>query len=180
MSNSLSLPREMQQHTYSIMYEVEGTHWWFAGRRRIIRSFVEEICRSFDFKDRAPRILDVGCGTGANLELLGEFGEAEGVDVSVDALAFCRARGLQNVRQGAAEKLPYEDGAFDLVTALDVVEHLDDDGAVLSEMRRVLRVGGRALLFVPAFMFLWGVQDDVSNHRRRYTLDGLKRTVSSA
>jgi SAM-dependent methyltransferase len=178
MSNTLSLPQEMEQHTYSIMYEVEGTHWWFAGRRRIISSFVEEICREMDV-DR-PRILDVGCGTGANLELLGRFGEAEGVDVSEDALAFCRARGLQNVRHGAAEKLPYKDGTFDLVTALDVVEHLDDDVAGLREMRRVLRKNGRALLFVPAFMFLWGVQDDVSNHRRRYTLSGLRRVVREA
>jgi SAM-dependent methyltransferase len=178
MIKSEVLPREMEQHTYSIMYEVEGTHWWFAGRRRIISSFVEEICR--EFKDRTPRILDVGCGTGANLELLGQFGDAEGVDVSTDALAFCRARGLQNVRHGAAEKLPYRDGSFDLVTALDVVEHLDDDVAGLSEMRRVLRPDGRALLFVPAFMFLWGVQDDVSNHRRRYTLGGLRRVVREA
>ena len=178
MSNTLSLPQEMEQHTYSIMYEVEGTHWWFAGRRRIISSFVEEICREMDV-DR-PRILDVGCGTGANLELLGRFGEAEGVDVSEDALAFCRARGLQNVRHGEAEKLPYQDGTFDLVTALDVVEHLDDDVAGLREMRRVLRKNGRALLFVPAFMFLWGVQDDVSNHRRRYTLSGLRRVVREA
>jgi SAM-dependent methyltransferase len=177
-SISEALPQEMQQHTYSIMYEVEGTHWWFAGRRRIIASFVEKICRELG-RER-PRILDVGCGTGANLELLAGFGEAEGVDVSVDALSFCRARGLLNVRQGAAEKLPYEDGSFDLVTALDVVEHLDDDTAGLKEMRRVLRPGGRALLFVPAFMFLWGVQDDISHHRRRYTLAGLREVVRGA
>ncbi|MEA2173244.1 MAG: hypothetical protein QOD00_836 [Blastocatellia bacterium] len=173
-----ALPREMQQHTYSIMYEVEGTHWWFAGRRRIIGSFVEEICRAM--KDERARILDVGCGTGANLELLAQYGDAEGVDISADALAFCRARGLEKVRLGAAETLPYEDGSFDLVTALDVVEHLDDDVAGLREMRRVLRPGGRALLFVPAFMFLWGVQDDVSHHRRRYTLKNLGRAVREA
>lgn len=178
-----TLPQEMQQHTYSIMYEVEGTHWWFAGRRRIIASFVEEICRKFKQErpqSERPHILDVGCGTGANLELLGQYGEAEGVDVSIDALQFCRARGLEKVRQGEAEKLPYEDGAFDLVTALDVVEHLDDDLAGLREMRRVLRPGGRALLFVPAFMFLWGVQDDVSHHRRRYTLKELRRVLREA
>src|SRR5437870_10675435 len=172
------LPREMQQHTYSIMYEVEGKHWWFVGRRRIIAGFVEKICR--DIGKLRPRILDVGCGTGANLQMLSEFGAAEGVDVSTEALDFCRARGLSKVKQGAAESLPYEDASFDLVTGLDVVEHLDDDVAGLREMRRVLRRDGRALLFVPAFMFLWGVQDDISHHRRRYTVPDLKRRLAEA
>ena len=172
------LPREMQQHTYSIMYEVEGKHWWFVGRRRIIAGFVEKICR--DIGKLRPRILDVGCGTGANLQMLSEFGAAEGVDVSTEALDFCRARGLSKVKQGAAESLPYEDASFDLVTGLDVVEHLDDDVAGLREMRRVLRPDGRALLFVPAFMFLWGVQDDISHHRRRYTVPELTRRLSEA
>ncbi|MDQ3819174.1 MAG: class I SAM-dependent methyltransferase, partial [Acidobacteriota bacterium] len=178
MIKSESLPQEMQRHTYSIMYEVEGSHWWYVGRRRIIASFAEKICR--EFPDRRPRILDVGCGTGANLELLGKYGDAEGVDVSQEALGFCRARGLTNVRQGEAEKLPFEDGSFDLVTGLDVVEHLDDDVAGLKEMWRVLKPDGRILLFVPAFMFLWGVQDDVSHHRRRYTLKELRRAVGAA
>lgn len=175
---SPNLPREMQEHTYPIMYEVEGKHWWFVGRRRIIEGFVERICRQLS--KRRPRILDVGCGTGANLQMLANFGVAEGVDVSDEALDFCRARGLSGVKQGAAEALPYEEASFDLVTGLDVVEHLDDDLAGLKEMRRVLRPGGRALLFVPAFMFLWGVQDDISNHRRRYTLGELKARLAEA
>jgi SAM-dependent methyltransferase len=173
-----SLPREMEQHTYSIMYEVEGKHWWFVGRRHIIAGFVERVCA--DIGKLRPRILDVGCGTGANLQMLSKFGVAEGVDVSAAALDFCRARGLAAVRQGAAESLPYEDSSFDLVTGLDVVEHLDDDIVGLKEMRRVLRPGGRVVLFVPAFMFLWGVQDDISHHRRRYTLPELKRRLRDA
>jgi SAM-dependent methyltransferase len=172
------LPREMEQHTYSIMYEVEGKHWWFAGRRRIIAGFVEKVCR--DSGKQRPRILDVGCGTGANLQMLAQFGAAEGVDLSTEALDFCRARGLAKVKQGTAENLPFADASFDLVTGLDVVEHLDDDIAGLSEMRRVLRADGRAVLFVPAFMFLWGVQDEVSNHRRRYTLPELKQKLRDA
>ncbi len=166
------------EHTYPILYQVEQSHWWYIGRRRIIAGFVENICRQVT--DRRPRILDVGCGTGANLLLLSEYGQAEGVDVSEDALAFCRARGLDNVKQGAGEELPYENGTFDLVTAFDVVEHMDDDLAGLSEMRRVLRPGGRVLLFVPTFMFLWGLQDEVSNHRRRYRLPGLCRVLEQA
>ena len=172
------LPREMMEHTYPILFRVEQSHWWHIGRRKILAGFVEEICRSVT--DRRPRILDVGCGTGANLLMLSKYGEAEGVDVSEDALAFCRERGLNQVRLGAGEELPYEDDTFDLVTAFDVVEHMDDDLAGLREMHRVLRPGGRALLFVPTFMFLWGLQDDVSNHRRRYRMPELRRVLEQA
>src|ERR1044072_3405329 len=172
------LPREMMEHTYPILFRVEQSHWWHIGRRRILAGFVEDICRRVT--DRRPRILDVGCGTGANLLMLSKYGDAEGVDISEDALAFCRERGLDKVKLGAGEELPYDDGTFDLVTALDVVEHMDDDLAGLKEMRRVLRPGGRVLLFVPTFMFLWGVQDEVSNHRRRYRLNELRQVVTAA
>ena len=168
----------MKEHTYPIMFRVEQSHWWYTGRRKILTRFIEDICRRVT--DRRPRILDVGCGTGANLLMLSKFGDAEGVDVSEDALAFCHERGLEQVKLGAAEALPYDDGTFDLVTALDVVEHLDDDLAGLREMRRVLRPGGRVLLFVPTFMFLWGLQDDVSHHRRRYRMPELRHVLEQA
>jgi SAM-dependent methyltransferase len=168
----------MKEHTYPIMFRIEQSHWWYTGRRKILANFVADICSRVT--DRRPRILDVGCGTGANLLMLSHYGNAEGVDISNDALAFCRERGLDQVKLGAGEKLPYDDGTFDLVTAFDVVEHMDDDLAGLREMRRVLRPGGRVLLFVPAFMFLWGVQDDVSNHRRRYRMPELTRVLEQA
>src|SRR4030095_11476569 len=162
------LPKEMQPHHYPILYQVEEKHGWYVGRRRIIQSLVERICATLNKPN--PRILDVGCGTGANLKMLAGYGKAEGVDISPQAVEFCGQRGFDSVKLGAAEQLPYDDDSFELVTALDVIEHLDDDVAGLREMRRILRRDGRLLLFVPAFMFLWGVQDDVSNHRRRYTL----------
>jgi SAM-dependent methyltransferase len=163
-----TLPQEMQQHTYEIMNRVEDSHWWFVGRRAILESFLEQIIQNPKSKIQNPKILDVGCGTGANLEMLANFGEAEGVDVSDAALEFCKQKGLK-AHKGLAESLPFADESFDVVTALDVVEHLDDDIAGLKEMNRVLRTGGKTLIFVPAFMWLWGVQDDVSNHRIRYT-----------
>ena len=162
------LPQEMEQHTYAIMNRVEDSHWWFVGRRAILESFLETICDELRITNHELRILDVGCGTGANLEMLADFGQAEGVDVSDDALEFCQAKGLK-AHKGLAEKLPFADESFDIATALDVVEHLDDDIAGLKEMRRILKKGGKTLIFVPAFMWLWGVQDDVSNHRIRYT-----------
>ena len=161
-----ALSKEMEQHTYGIMHEVEGSHWWFVGRRAILEGFLKGIIQNL--KSQNPKILDVGCGTGANLEMLAQFGAAEGVDVSDDALEFCKQKGLK-VQKGLAEEMPFADKSFDIVTALDVVEHLDDDIAGLKEMNRVMTDDGRALIFVPAFMWLWGVQDDISNHRIRYT-----------
>jgi len=163
-----ALPQEMQQHTYAIMDEVEGSHWWFVGRRAILEAFLRQIVAKVHPANSSLRILDVGCGTGANLEMLSQFGNAQGVDVSDDALEFCRLKGL-SAQKGLAETLPFEDEAFDITTALDVVEHLDDDVAGLREMYRVTKKGGYSLIFVPAFMWLWGDQDDVSNHRIRYT-----------
>ena len=165
---SATLSKEMQQHTYEIMNRVEDKHWWFVGRRAILESFLGTIQTELKTQNSELKILDVGCGTGANLEMLANFGESEGVDVSDDALEFCRAKGLK-VHKGLAEELPFEDESFDVVTALDVVEHLDDDIGGLKEMNRVMKKSGRALIFVPAFMWLWGVQDDISNHRIRYT-----------
>ena len=165
---STALPQEMQQHTYAIMDRVEDSHWWFVGRRAILETFLRRISLSLVTRHSSLRILDVGCGTGANLEMLSQFGSAEGVDVSDEALDFCRSKGLA-VQKGLAETLPYADNTFDITTALDVVEHLDDDVAGLKEMHRVTKTGGYSLIFVPAFMWLWGVQDDISHHRIRYT-----------
>lgn len=176
---STALPQEMQQHTYAIMDEVEGSHWWFVGRRAILESFLTPIIQDLRSEIQNPKILDVGCGTGANIEMLSQFGDAEGVDVSDDALEFCRRKGLK-VQKGLAETLPYADESFELTTALDVIEHLDDDVAGLKEMFRVTKSGGYSLFFVPAFMWLWGVQDDISNHRIRYTRRQIVERIEKA
>ena len=176
---SATLSKEMEQHTYGIMNDVEGKHWWFVGRRAILEEFLRQIIQNPKSKIQNPKILDVGCGTGANLEMLANFGTAEGVDVSDDALEFCKAKGLK-AHKGLAEKLPFEDESFDVVTALDVVEHLDDDIAGLKEMHRILKKDGKMLIFVPAFMWLWGVQDDISNHRIRYTKKQIVERLNKA
>src|ERR1700730_8400269 len=102
------------------------------------------------------------------LSHLASYGKAKGIDVDEEAVGYCRKRGLLDVYQGGAESLPFEDGSFDLVTALDVLEHLDDDALALREIGRVLRPGGCLLMSVPAHKFMWGDQDEVNLHRRRY------------
>ena len=170
----------MESDLYKVIREVEDSHWWYVGRRQILRSLLRRIASEIHPVGTSPRILDVGCGTGGNLAMLTEFGTTDGVDIAPEALEFCAARGLRNVRLGSAESLPFADGVFDIVTALDVVEHLEDEIRALREFRRVLRPGGRILVFVPAFRFLWGLQDEISHHRRRYTRALLEARLSAA
>jgi SAM-dependent methyltransferase len=154
---------------------VEDVHWWFVGRRRILLQLLDRYLGTNGTHRR--RILDVGCGTGTMLTYLQAFGDAEGVDIDEEAIGYCRERGLQSVQLGEATKLPYPDDSFDLVTILDVVEHLDDDVAAFREMRRVLRPGGRLLVTVPAHRFLWGDQDEVNQHKRRYRARELRERI---
>ena len=108
------------------------------------------------------------------------MGTAEGVDISDEALQFCRKRGLENVRNADLLELPFAAETFDVVTALDVLEHLDDDTAALREFWRVLKPGGRAFIFAPAHRWLWSLQDEVSHHKRRYIARTLRDAVSKA
>jgi SAM-dependent methyltransferase len=157
---------------------VEDVHWWFVGRRRILLQVLGKYLGRDSAEPR--RILDVGCGTGTMLSHLASFGKAQGVDIDEEAVGYCLERGLTDVRLGEAAKLPFDDGSFDLVTALDVVEHLDDDVGALREMRRVLRPGGRILVTVPAFRFMWGDQDEVNQHKRRYVASELRDRLRAA
>jgi SAM-dependent methyltransferase len=126
-------------------------------------------------------ILDVGCGTGTMLGHLARFGHAQGIDADAEAIRFCRERGVEAVRRvPPGTPLPFADGTFDLVTALDVVEHIDDDAAAVAQMARVLRPGGLALLTVPAFPSLWGRQDEIAHHKRRYRASRLRALVTGA
>jgi SAM-dependent methyltransferase len=168
----------MEEGFYPAYYELEGRHWWFVGRRRIFLRLLEQ---QFPPGVRPIELLDFGCGTGAFLEHLERFGSVSAVDSDASAVEFCHRRGRAEVRLvPPGERLPFADEAFDLVTALDVIEHIDDDVGALAELRRVLRPGGRLLAAVPAFMCLWGKQDEVSHHRRRYTARTLRGALGDA
>ncbi len=162
----------MEDWRYREQFELEDRHWWFRARRRVISSLLTRAALP-----PSPRILDAGCGTGRNLLEFGKLGRATGVDVSPQAVEFCRGRGVADVRQAAVEDLPFDALSFDVLLATDVIEHVDDDVAVLRELRRVAADDARLILTVPAYQWLWSTHDESVHHRRRYTAGRLRERV---
>jgi SAM-dependent methyltransferase len=161
---------------YRRMYAAEGSQWWYAGQRAIVAALLQrELGGSWRAgRQEPPRLLDAGCGTGGNLAALAGLARGYGVDLAPEAIAFCRARGVTAVR-GSVLALPLRDGAFELVTSLDVIYHawVSDDRAAVAEMERVLAPGGLLLVRVPALRALWGAHDVEVQSRHRYTRDEL-------
>ncbi len=141
---------------------LEAEYWWFVGRRVILDRLLKH------FVGRSGVALDVGCGSGRNLEVLARHADrVMGLDRSAAAAARAAARNF-TVFRADGHLLPLAAGSADLMTALDVLEHMDDDVRVLAEFHRVLRPGGHLLLAVPAYRFLWSEHDEALQHRRRY------------
>lgn len=155
----------MDSALYDGMFAVEDRHWWFQGRRAV----VDGLLRRAGSLAAGPRVLDAGSGTGRNLEQYRRLGDVTGVDASPLALEYCRRRGFDDVVLAGLEALPFEDDRFDLVFATDVLEHVEDDLAVLRELRRVSAPGAVLLVTVPVYPALWGPFDVAHGHCRRYT-----------
>src|SRR5919198_3141081 len=136
----------MQDGEYEAMYRLENSYWWFVARRVL----AEELLSTEINGRQSVRILDVGCGTGANLTAFARHGTTIGIDSSIDALSFCQTRGIQRLVLSPVEKLPFDDRTFHVVTALDVLEHTDDDLRALAEIQRVCHKDGLLLITVPA------------------------------
>lgn len=163
----------MEEQEYIKMDAIETDHWWFKAKRRFLEVALVK---------HAPvgrlRVLDVGCGTGAVMRFLQARGyETQGVDMSTTALQYCRQKGLR-VSYGLADAMQFPDASFDVVFALDVLEHLDDAGAAVREIKRVLKPGGLLVATVPAHQFLFSYHDTALHHKRRYNKQSLRALIS--
>lgn len=154
----------MQQRQIAEMYALEADHWWFWGKRLLLRRLLGNRLMRPDL-----RILDVGCGAGAGAIELSAYGSVVACDRSLDALGYARGRGLLRVVAASAPDLPFRSAAFDVVTAYDVLEHVEDDAAFVRELARVLAPGGALAIHVPAWPSLWSGHDEILEHKRRYT-----------
>lgn len=166
----------MEHEVYRQLFEMEQDNWWHTGMRSIYYRQIQKLRLSA----AVQKVLDVGCGTGIWSKHLDWLGTIVGIDYSTEALAFCRARKLSHLARASACEIPFRSDTFSLVTALGIIEHIDEDQRMLSELHRVCRPGGYVLLLTSAYRFLWSYHDDFANHRRRYLCSELLRKVQKA
>jgi SAM-dependent methyltransferase len=169
--------RLMERVVYRQMAELDQRHWWYRARRDVLGDLI----RREAMPPANARILEIGCGTGHNLEMLGAFGRVDAVELDEEARAVAEQRlGRAVMNSPLPELAGVRDGAYDLIAALDVIEHIDDDSAALAAIASRLRPGGKFLMTVPAHQWMWSAHDTVNHHKRRYSKRGLKRLIQGS
>ncbi len=162
----------MERIVYDQMAQLDQRHWWYRARREVLAALIRRRARP----PTGARLLEIGCGTGHNLAMLGEFGEVDALELDAIARAVAEKR-LGRPVMGAP--LPELRGVperhYDLIGAFDVIEHIDDDRAALASIAKRLKPGGRLLITVPAHQWMWSAHDEVNHHQRRYS----KRTLNA-
>lgn len=166
----------LNPNAYFEMAKTEATHWWFVGRRTILASEIAKL----DLPPNA-RILEVGSGTGGNLNMLSTFGRVSSMEMDATArsLAIEKTGGRFDIRSGyCPTDIPFHGEKFDLICLFDVLEHIEEDLETLISMKNFLAGQGRIIVTVPAYQWLWGAHDDFLHHKRRYSAAGMRKTIS--
>ena len=159
------------------MAELDQRHWWFVARRRILRALIEREIQP----PKDARILEIGCGTGHNLAMLGAFGTLDATELDDGARALATTRLGRPVAAAALPDLSmFKAESFDLIALLDVLEHVENDGSALAAIRGRLKVGGKLLLTVPANRWMWSAHDAAHHHHRRYSKRQLRQVAAEA
>lgn len=166
----------MERAVFDRMQAIDATHWWFAGRRAIVGALLQRFAPA-----QTRRLLEIGCGTGSNLAMLMKLGRVDAIEPDDAARAIAAARSGIAVQGGL---LPHgvtiEDGAYDIILLLDVLEHIDDDAGTLAVLRHKLAPGGRLVLTVPSSPWMWSAHDVEHHHHRRYTSTVLRQRLQAA
>jgi SAM-dependent methyltransferase len=167
----------MERAVFDRMAELDSRHWWFVARRRILADLIErEVPLPAD-----ARILEIGCGTGHNFDMLGRFGTIDALEIDEGARALASSRLGREIGTAPLPQLTgVPDGHYHLVALLDVLEHIEEDRASLASIKRKLAPGGRILVTVPANQWMWSAHDSAHHHHRRYSKAGLRKVIESA
>lgn len=166
----------MERLIYDRIRELETDHWWFVGRRKILRRLLRRLA-----PPPGARILEVGCGAGGNVPLLREFGAVAALEPDDESRAYAAERLGLAIQSGLLpDGLPYAPESFDLVCAFDVIEHVDDDAGSVRALARLVRPGGAILTTVPAYPWMWSHHDVLHHHKRRYLLPAYRALFEQA
>jgi len=168
----------MRVDLYEDLFIKEDTYWWHVNKREAVLSMLQT---RWNERLHNASILEVGCGTGAMLQRWKALGTPIGVDTAPEALALCRRRGLRHLcLANAMASLPFREASFDVISLLDVLEHLEDDVQALIELCRLLKPHGWIVLSVPAYRWMASYWDEALGHKRRYSRSELRTTVETA
>ncbi|HUP66891.1 MAG TPA: class I SAM-dependent methyltransferase [Sphingomicrobium sp.] len=167
----------MERIVYDQMAQFDQRHWWYRARREVLAALIE---RTTDLPKRA-RLLEIGCGTGHNLAMLGRFGRVDALELDDESRAMAEQRlGRGVMRAPLPEIADVPDASYHLIGAFDVIEHIDDDRAAIASIARKLKRGGKLVMTVPAHQWMWSPHDVVNHHQRRYSKRALRALIDQS
>ena len=167
----------MDPEAYIEMDKTESMHWWFTGRRAILSNIFSGLNLPIN-----AEILEIGCGTGGNLQMLAEHGEVSALEIDTNArqIASEKTNNAFNIKAGRCpDEIPFEPQSFDLICLFDVLEHIDQDTETLTAIKKLLKKNGVILITVPAYQWLWSTHDAFLHHKRRYSAHQLKKIITN-
>ena len=167
----------MERVVYQQMAELDQRHWWYRARREVLAQLIRRIVDPPQDAD----ILEIGCGTGHNLAMLGEFGRVDALELDDEARAHAQRRLGRSVMSAPLPQLAgVPEHHYDLIGAFDVIEHIDDDQAAIASIAARLKPSGKFVMTVPAHQWMWSAHDIVNHHRRRYSKRRLKLLIENS
>jgi SAM-dependent methyltransferase len=167
----------MERIVYQQMAELDERHWWYRARREILAALIRREARP----PAKARILEIGCGTGHNLAMLGQFGKIDALELDDEARAVAEKRlGRKVMGAPLPELAGVKDRHYDLIGAFDVIEHIEDDRAAIAAIAAKLKPGGKLVMTVPAHQWMWSAHDTVNHHKRRYSKRALKALIEGS